>query len=96
MMSHFIRGYFDGDGSISKVKNRPNSFNLSICSNIIFNEQLIEFLGYGKSYPSENYSVVKINKIMDIINFKNYIYSNAETFLERKFNKFKEIKEKIC
>ena len=32
LMNHFIRGYFDGDGSISKVKNRPNSFVVSICS----------------------------------------------------------------
>jgi hypothetical protein len=29
---------------------------------------------------------------MDIINFKNYIYTNAVTLLERKLIKFKEIK----
>ena len=29
---------------------------------------------------------------MDVMNFKNYIYSNAFTFLERKLTKFKEIK----
>jgi hypothetical protein len=91
-MSHFIRGYFDGDGSISKVKNRPNSFNVSICSNKSFNDDIISFLGYGKAYRYENYSVIKINKIMDIVNFKDYIYSNAVTLLERKLIKFKQIK----
>ena len=92
LMSHFIRGYFDGDGSISKVKNRLNSFTISICSNIEFNNNLINYLGYGTSYLSENYSVVKINKILDVIKFKNYIYTNAETFLERKAIKFNQIK----
>jgi hypothetical protein len=92
LMPHFIRGYFDGDGSISKVKNRPNSFVVSICSNNDFNDDIISFLGFGKSYKYENYSIIKINKIMDIINFKNYIYTNAVTLLERKLIKFKEIK----
>ena len=30
LMPHFIRGYFDGDGSIYKIKKRPNSFSVSI------------------------------------------------------------------
>jgi len=92
LMSHFVRGYFDGDGSISKVKNRPNSFIVSICSNINFNDELINFLGFGKTYKYDNYSVIKINKIIDILNFRNYIYSNAITFLERKFIKFEQIR----
>jgi DNA-binding transcriptional regulator WhiA len=92
-MSHFIRGYFDGDGSIHKIKNRPNSFSVSICSNNEFNDNIIDFLGYGKPYKYKNYSVIKISKIMDILNFKNYIYSNAVTLLERKLIKFEQIKE---
>ena len=95
-MSHFIRGYFDGDGSISKLKNRPNSFTVSVCSNIIFNEELIKFLGFGKTYVYENYSVIKFSRILEIIKFRDYIYSDAVTLLERKLNKFKQIKEKLC
>jgi intein/homing endonuclease len=91
-MPHFIRGYFDGDGSISKVKNRPNSFVVSLCSNKEFNNELVKFLGYGKPYIYENYSVIKINKIMDITNFRDYIYPKEITFLERKLLKFKQIK----
>lgn len=91
LISHFIRGYFDGDGSISKVKNRPNSFSVSICSNKNFNKDLLQFLGYGKEYGYENYSVVKISKIMEVIKFRDYIYNKAETLLERKLIKFKQI-----
>lgn len=92
LMNHFIRGYFDGDGSIYKVKNRPNSFVVSICSNKKFNEDVIKFFGFGKDYKYNNYSVIKISKIMEIKKFKEYIYSNAVTLLERKLNKFKQIK----
>jgi hypothetical protein len=93
LMNHFIRGYFDGDGSISKVKNRPNSFSVSICSNKNFNNDVVNFLGYGKEFYSDNYSVIKIWRIMDIIRFRDYIYKNAETLLERKLMIFKQI---IC
>lgn len=92
LMPHFIRGYFDGDGSISKVKNRPNSFNVSICSNNSFNDDVLSLLGFGTAYKYKNYSVIKISKIMDIMNFRDYIYSNDVTLLERKLIKFKEIK----
>jgi len=91
LMPHFIRGYFDGDGSIYKVKNRQNSFVVSICSNKYFNKNLISFLGFGVPYESKNYSVIKFSKIFDIIKFKNYIYTNATTFLERKQIKFNQI-----
>jgi hypothetical protein len=92
LMNHFIRGYFDGDGSISKVKNRPNSFVVSICSNKNFNEDVIKILGYGKDFKFDNYSVIKINKLVEITKFRDYIYTNANTFLERKLIKFKEIR----
>jgi hypothetical protein len=91
LMNHFVRGYFDGDGSISKVKKRPNSFIVSICSNILFNKDLLSFLGYGKDFLFENYSVIKIWRLMDVINFRDYIYKNAETLLDRKLIKFKQI-----
>ena len=91
LMNHFIRGYFDGDGSIFKVKNRPNSFVVSICSNKNFNEDVIKFLGYGKDFKFDNYSVIKINRLVEITKFRDYIYTNANTFLERKLIKFKEI-----
>ncbi len=92
LIPHFIRGYFDGDGSISKVKNRPNSFTVTICSNHKFNNDIINLLGFGTEYKYENYSVIKINKIMDIMSFRDYIYKNAVTLLDRKLTKFKEIK----
>ena len=93
LMPHFIRGYFDGDGCIYKVKQKHNSFVVTICSNKSFNDDVIKLLGYGKDYKYENYSIINFSKKIEVINFRDYIYTNAETFLERKQIKFKQIIE---
>lgn len=93
LMSDFIRGYFDGDGCISKVKKRPNSYVVSICSNKKFNEDLVKFLGYGKIYEDENFSVIKVNKINEIKNFRNFIYKTSKVCLKRKFDIFNQIND---
>jgi hypothetical protein len=93
LMGHFIRGYFDGDGSISKVKNRPNSFVVTICSNKNFNKDLIEYMKLGKIYEKKNYSVIYINKLSEIQKFKKFIYDESSVFLHRKFNVFSQIND---
>jgi len=91
LMSHFIRGYFDGDGCIHKVKNRPNSFTVSICSNKMFVRDIFEHLKMGKIYEEKNHSLLIINKISEIKKFKEIIYKNSNVCLERKFHIFNEI-----
>lgn len=87
----FIRGYFDGDGSIMRLKN--NRLNSAFTSgskifleslwNILKDEANIE----GGSYDSSCMSL-KFGK-KDTIKLGNYIYkNNPELFLLRKKNKF--------
>jgi hypothetical protein len=90
-MGSFIRGYFDGDGSISKNKKRPNSFTVSICSNKKFNEDVVKYLGYGKIYEDKNFSVIKINKIEDVKKFRDFIYYKPHGLLDRKKEVFNQI-----
>lgn len=90
-MSPFIRGYFDGDGSISKVKNRPNSFVVSVCSNKNFNNDLFDYLKLGKIYEEEKYSIIKICKINEIKKFRDFIYSGNGPRLDRKQIVFQQI-----
>ena len=90
-MSHFIRGYFDGDGSITKIKNRPNSFVVTICSNKNFINDLFEYFNFGKIYIEKNYSLLRITKIGEIKKFKNFIYNKNKVCLHRKFNVFEQI-----
>jgi intein/homing endonuclease len=93
MINHFIRGYFDGDGCISKVKDRPNSFYISICSNRNFINDIYNFFKFGRIINFKNYSVWSANRINDIKYFRNFIYNNKETYLDRKFKVFSGISD---
>lgn len=100
--SHFIRGYFDGDGSIGKYKN---NYNFSI----IGNKPLIKkiqniliskcdlpktkiYVGYNCKPNIINFIYTGKNQIFKI---HSYLYKNSgDCYLVRKENKFKEILNK--
>lgn len=102
LLRHFIRGYFDGDGSFTggvyQDKNRPNPrvrthFNIDGKTISIFNDML-------KLFTEEN---IKLNIIylkrdnmyrLNTASIKtckqlfHYLYDDANFYLKRKFNKF--------
>jgi len=100
LLSNFIRGFFDGDGSIF-IRNINNKFYLyvSICGTISFLKELI------KRMPFEcNNKILKEKGIYKLNMgglkaewFLNWIYKNScnKTRLERKYKIFIEWKEKI-
>lgn len=98
-LKDFIRGYFDGDGSVYKQKNY-DCRTVSFIGNNLFIEQLFDFL--KKEFNTEKIYLRQIekcnNKISEIrfttkevVNkFYNYIYPNDTCFgLKRK-------KDKLC
>lgn len=87
----FIRGYFDGDGSIYNIKgNRINT--TFTCGSKKFLDELLKILKAeadveGGSYNPGNISLVFGKR--DSIKIGEYIYkNNPELFLERKKKKF--------
>ncbi len=87
----FIRGYFDGDGSIMRLKN--NRLNSAFtCGNRSFLEQIHKILKekagvVGGSYDDSSASL-KFGK-KDTLKIGEYIYQNdPELFLLRKREKF--------
>jgi hypothetical protein len=74
------------------IKNRLNSFSISIVSNFQFVSDIKDKLGYGKIYQSENIHILLFNKISEIKNFCEYIYKDSTIFLERKKQIFDKIK----
>ncbi len=97
---HFIRGYFDGDGSV--FFNKINK-NLGICitgtENLIISIQniLIKTENFNKTklsnrYPERNTNTRSLNYFgnNNAKNFYDYIYENATIFMERKKNKFEK------
>lgn len=102
LQSHFIRGYFDGDGSIYKIKGKQH-FTIDICSNESFLQDIekilldkgMEKFNYSKHAKSKAISL-RTSKDKNVIDFYKYIYKNATVFLKRKKNKYDEFIRAHC
>lgn len=94
LMSHFVRGYFDGDGCIYWKQNKATvSF---VTASYLFANQFTDFLCQNniaakvyKIRKRDNW-VIKIQRKDDIENFYYYIYQNASNkiWLTRKYLKY--------
>ncbi len=112
MFSHFIRGYFDGDGCISfSISPRNNSAQKSFNSVVTFvstegfcnsiKKILKNKLGVNSSMlcrsPENNNSnrTLQISGNSQVMQLMEWMYLDASVFLERKMDKFIEIKQNI-
>lgn len=92
--SHFIRGYFDGDGSIG-LKNKQ----FSITGNIDLLEKiqliLMEECKLGKtklvSRRKNDIVDIRYGGLNQIRRIYNYLYKDATTYLLRKYNIFNKL-----
>jgi hypothetical protein len=90
-LSDFIRGYFDGDGSVWDVKGKRVNCSFT-CGSWDFLEKLWNILKekanvQGGSYNKEYYSLVFGKN--DSLKIRDFIYkNNPELFLKRKKDKF--------
>lgn len=95
LLPHFIRGYFDGDGHITKYRG----YNCNIVSSFKFCEKLgmkLTEIGIkNKVSPDKNNQLTGrmcIYTKEDSKMFLDYIYKDAELYMERKYkiymNKF--------
>ena len=98
LYSHFIRGYIDGDGWISKNPKAPRielvgteSFCQSI-SNIII-EQFDIYPSIRKRYKDSDTTTRQLNfgGRRQVKLFLDWIYADAGLYLERKYNIYKSI-----
>jgi hypothetical protein len=95
--SHFIRGYFDGDGSINASTKRPNIRRAEICS--VSKDFLIEIKNklelnkiqcpifrekkqYG--YGWKKLYVLEWVKSQDIFDLREFLYRDSNLHLDRK------------
>jgi len=105
LIRHFIRGVFDGDGTISNGMRGDgyNYVNMSILGTVELlegiNKNLAENcdLTENKLYRRANYKISSMNYsgFKSLIKIKDYLYKDATIFLERKFNKFPKTLTKI-
>ena len=97
MLPHFIRGYFDGDGYIVDAKSGYYRINLTSTKDFCISVQNIVFNLFGMNshiYPASNKngitSVLTLSKKHDIKTFLDWIYKDAELYLERKYKRYIE------
>lgn len=93
----FILGYFDGDGSISFLKDKPDRVVLTIATNksltLGIQNTLYKCGVTSNIYKRENIDIITIQKISSVCEFtKIYLEkSNIYTVLQRKLNIFRRV-----
>lgn len=92
LLQHFIRGYYDGDGSLRFYKNNPNQPRLSITSTLSFCNKLQNVIEtqvnintglYKHKINDFNYSV-QISGRIQVRSFLSWIYEKDTISLQRK------------
>ncbi len=96
LMSHFLRGYMDGDGCIRYTQGKSKQLYLSFTSSRPFcgglNAFLLKYFGFDGMFHTYNHSSAMDLKLSTrkAIVLLDYIYSDASIKMHRKFNKFIE------
>lgn len=102
LIRHFIRGFFDGDGSITKSKTGAQ---MNITSNkdfiISLQEYLMEILDLNKTKIFKRYKnkeeslshTMYYGGKKQLLKFYNYFYKDSSFYLKRKKHKFEKILE---
>lgn len=108
LMHHFIRGYFDGDGSVFIVhpKNYSSSttiyksIGVSICSTLDFLSGIKSEMGVGNinkvKRAKGNTWVLQTSGTNKCQKVYEYLYKDATIFLERKKVKFESYFKERC
>lgn len=103
LIHHYIRGYFDGDGSVFLTKNKNNYGKIypSIGASIVGTKSFLDDMCYyipirtqdGKLpiYKHKGVFAFQINCFSRSISLYNYLYKDATIYLDRKKNKFEEL-----
>lgn len=94
-MRDFIRGYFDGNGTICKLnKSCKNQYRVQIeTASVDFLKWLSKYLenrGFENYICRDGLHAYKIHiKTQKCLDFLNYIYKGSERYLNRKYNIYK-------
>lgn len=95
LLPHFLRGYIDGDGHIHKTEHRVQFIGtLEFCS--IAAEKIQDCLHIhcgiykAKKESLSNTYILQIAGKQQVQCFLNYIYNDAELFLNRKYQIYQE------
>ena len=108
LMRHFLRGYFDGDGCVSYSFSKKDNFFGNVFNSVAtvvgtedfciqLKNLILEKISVNSTILCRNPESPKIKTIQisgnnQVIKFMEWIYDDAELFMERKRVKINEIK----
>lgn len=93
-MRHYIRGLFDGDGSLSITDNKRITYVIATASENMANFLMELFDSLGIMMRRYGINCV-INRKEDTMKFYHYIYDDATIWLERKKDKTVDVLKRI-
>jgi hypothetical protein len=92
LLSHFIRGFSDGDGHISKDACTMVA-TVDFCEGLkLFVENTLNlptFVGNPKG-SDKRINRISISGAVNSIRFQDFLYKDATIYLQRKYDKYKE------
>jgi hypothetical protein len=96
LIHHFIRGYFDGDGSISKTKYYSYAFcgtedMMNGINNVLLNNNVIKKPIKIQQTKSKTLHIIKKSGNIGVLLFKEWLYRDATIYLQRKKSKFDNV-----
>lgn len=101
LLRHFVRGYFDGDGSISIPQDKSHT-SWNIIGNYIFIEGVKTYIEnsipnytltiYKHSQNNNIYTIGKGGRIV-VKTFLDWLYKDSTIYLKRKYDKYLEVIE---
>jgi hypothetical protein len=101
LIHHFIRGYFDGDGCIHISKKGQHHFNIvgtfefiDKLNEVFSNRIGIDRLNLSKDKRCKNNFMYQTAGNLLVYKIYNFLYKNANFFIDRKYEKFKRVEEK--
>lgn len=100
LMSHYIRGLFDGDGSICKINKNGISITICTTASQMMIDDITKYMKNElnitvKTYKKRNTEVfdIKIYNQIDTDVFYDWLYKNATIYLDRKYKKFAVLRQ---
>lgn len=102
---HFLRGLFDGDGTFSMYYQRSYHFEVGLIGSVFLMNQVKELVlerfpnfkidvYHAKGCNKNTYRWI-ISRREDFKQFLDYLYEDSNIYLDRKYNKYCDIKNNI-
>jgi intein-encoded DNA endonuclease-like protein len=103
LQRHFIRGYFDGDGCLTRSKRRKiYDYAWSITSTESFCNKIKDIINnncnvnFRDNFTCPNNNIthtISVRGYHQILRVSNWLYKDATIYLDRKYQKYLELKQ---